>query len=251
MDFENRVAIVTGGTRGIGMAISKALLTAKCRVAINFKNNVDAANHMRVSLSSLGKVEGKDFIIIQGDVSKFNTAKGLADETIEQFGKIDLLVNNAGVVRDRTTKKMSEVEWDDVISNDLKTVFNCSQNVLNPMIENNYGRIVSISSVIGETGNFGQSNYSAAKAGVIGFSKSLALEVVNKGITVNAIAPGFTETEMTWAIPEETRNNILLKIPMKRFAKPEEIAYVALFLLSEEAAYITGQVININGGLYM
>ena len=221
------------------------------KVAINFKSNIEAADQMRASLVALGKKEGRDFEIIQADVSDFIASKKLVDETVDNFGKVDILVNNAGIVRDRSTKKMVELEWDEVISNDLKTVFNCSKNVLDPMIANNYGRIVSISSVIGESGNFGQSNYSAAKAGVIGFSKSLALELANKGITVNTIAPGFTETVMTMSMPEEVRNNILAKIPMKRFARPEEIAYVAQFLLSEKASYITGQVININGGLYM
>jgi NAD(P)-dependent dehydrogenase (short-subunit alcohol dehydrogenase family) len=146
---------------------------------------------------------------------------------------------------------MTEEEWDDVINNDLKTVFNCSRNVLETMISNNYGRIISLSSIVGETGNFGQANYSAAKAGVIGFTKSLALELAQRGITVNAIAPGFTETTMTLAMPEDVLNNVISRIPMRRLAKPEEIAYVAMFLLSENASYITGQVININGRLYM
>jgi 3-oxoacyl-[acyl-carrier protein] reductase len=170
---------------------------------------------------------------------------------VSEFGKVDYLINNAGIVRDKTMQKMDKDMWDDVIATDLTGVFNCTKHALPYMVEQSYGRIISISSVVGLMGNIGQVNYSAAKSGIIGFTKSLAQEVAAKGITVNAIAPGFTATEMVTALPDKIKDRLLEKIPMHRFAKPEEISALVSFLMSDNAAYITGQVISINGGLYM
>jgi len=251
MSFKGKVAVVTGGTRGIGAAISLALLRRKCKVTIDYKKNEDAALAFKEKLKKMGKVSGQDYLLIKADVSKFEQAKLLIGKTMDFFGRVDFLINNAGIVKDRTVKKMSPDEWNDVISNDLTSVYNCTRNVLDIMIRQKYGRIVSISSVVGLMGNIGQANYAAAKAGIIGFTKSLALEVADKGITINVVAPGFTETSMVTSLPDDVKKRILNRIPMHRFAKPEEIAELVIYLLSDHASYITGQVFCINGGLYM
>jgi 3-oxoacyl-[acyl-carrier protein] reductase len=190
-------------------------------------------------------------LAFQTDVRDFDKVVNMVEQTIEEFGKIDILVNNAGIVRDKTLRKMKKEEWEIIIDTNLSGVFNCIKAVITYMEERKNGKIINISSVIGETGNFGQANYAAAKAGVIGLTKSVAKEVARKGITVNAVAPGFTETGMLKTIPESVKEQILKQIPMGRFATPEDIAKVVVFLTSDDANYITGQVINVNGGYYM
>lgn len=249
--FDNRVAVVTGGTRGIGAAITTALLERGCKVSVSYKTNVRAAQVFQDRMKAAGRQIGRDLLVTQADVSDFEKARMLVENSISSFGKVDFLVNNAGIAKDRTAKKMSPEEWNEVISNNLSSIYNCTHNVISHMSDRGSGRVVSISSIVALMGNFGQTNYAAAKAGIIGFTKSLALEVASKGITVNAIAPGFTDTDMTKAIPEDIRNAIIERIPMKRLAQPDEIAELAMYLLSDKASYVTGQVISVNGGLYM
>lgn len=251
MSFDDKVAIVTGGTRGIGKAISLSLLRKGCRVSINYRSNTQAAKDLEDELVRMAKRPGQDFIITKADVSNAKEARDHVDMTIERFGHVDFLVNNAGIARDRTLKNLSEAEWVEVMQNNLNSVYNCSKAVIDHMVGRGFGRIVSISSIVALMGNFGQTNYASAKAGIIGFTKSLALEVARKGVTVNAVAPGFTDTDMVRAMPEEVRKAIIEKIPMKRLAAPDEIADIVVYLLSDKAPYITGQVISVNGGLYM
>lgn len=251
MSYEGKVAVVTGGTRGIGRAISLALLEKECRVSIDFKSNVNAAKAFENELVEMGKRLGQDFVITKADVSLPEEADRHIKATIDKFGHIDFLINNAGIARDRTLKNMTAAEWTEVVQNNLNSVYNCTRSVIDHMVGRNYGRVVSISSIVALSGNFGQTNYASAKAGIIGFTKSLALEVARKGITVNAVAPGFTDTDMVRAMPEEVRKAIIERVPMKRLAKPEEIADLVVYLLSDKASYITGQVISVNGGLYM
>ena len=193
--------------------------------------------------------EGGSVLAIQADVSIEEDSQQLVEEVLNRFGKIDILVNNAGVTRDRTFRKMSKQEWDQVININLNSVFNTTSAVINHMLEQKSGRIINISSIIGQAGGFGQTNYAASKAGLLGFTKSLALETARNGITVNAICPGFIETEMVAAMPENVKDAIVAKVPVQRLGRTSEIAEAVLFLA--QASYITGQEINVNGGLYM
>jgi len=247
MKLKGRAALVTGGSRGIGKAIALALASEGVDVAINYLEQNEGAGKVVDEIRRMGRCA----LAFQVDVRDFDKVNDMVEQTIEEFGKIDILVNNAGIVRDKTLRKMKKEEWDVVIDTDLSGVFNCIRAVINHMEEHKNGKIINISSVIGETGNFGQANYAAAKTGVIGLTKSVAKEVARKGITVNAVAPGFTETGMLEAIPEGIKEQILKQIPMGRFAMPEDIAKVVVFLASDDASYITGQVINVNGGYYM
>jgi acetoacetyl-CoA reductase len=244
-ELTGKACLVTGGSRGIGRAIALELGQHGASVAVGYASNQEAAERVAGEIAARG---GQAFAF-GCDVQDAQAIEGAVASVIERFGKIDALVNNAGITRDRSLAKMSSEEWDDVIQTNLTSVFQMTSRVLPHMVQAGYGRIVNISSVIGVHGNFGQANYAAAKAGIIGFTKSAALEVARKGVTVNAITPGFIETEMIAAMPDEVRDKILAKIPMGRFGRPEEIAQVAAFLISS-GDYITGQVIAIDGGLY-
>jgi 3-oxoacyl-(acyl-carrier-protein) reductase len=244
-ELTGKACLVTGGSRGIGRAIALELGRHGAFVAVGYAHNKAAAEQVAAEIATSG---GKSFAF-GCDVQDPEAIEPAVARVVEQFGKIDVLVNNAGITRDRSLAKMSDEEWDAVLQTNLSSVFHLTARVLPHMVKAGYGRIVNISSVIGIHGNFGQANYAAAKAGIIGFTKSAALELARKGVTVNAIAPGFIETEMIAAMPDEVRAQILEKIPMGRFGRPEEIAQAVAFLISN-GDYITGQVITIDGGMY-
>jgi 3-oxoacyl-(acyl-carrier-protein) reductase len=237
--------LVTGGSRGIGRAIALELGRRGASVAVGYAHNPQAAEDVATEITKSG---GQSFAF-GCDVQDADAVEPAVTSVVARFGKIDVLVNNAGITRDRTLAKMSREEWDAVLQTNLSSVFHLTAGVLPHMVKAGYGRIINISSVIGVHGNFGQANYAAAKAGIIGFTKSAALELARKGVTVNAIAPGFIETEMIAAMPDEARARILEKIPLGRFGRPEEIAQAVAFLVTH-GDYITGQVIAIDGGLY-
>jgi acetoacetyl-CoA reductase len=245
-ELKNKVAIVTGGSRGIGAAISEELAKNGVNVVINYNSNSEAADKKVAELKELG-VEA---YAVQADVSKSEDAKKLVQAAVEKFGQLDILVNNAGITRDSTFKKLSEEDWRQVIDVNLNSVYNTTSNALPHLTESEAGRIINISSIIGQFGGFGQTNYAAAKAGLIGFTKSLALETAKTNLTVNAICPGYIGTEMVAAIPEKVLDGLKAKIPQKRLGKPEEIAKGVVFLC-KDGDYITGQQLNINGGIYM
>jgi len=244
-ELKGKACLVTGASRGIGRAIALELGRHGASVAVGYAHNVEAAEEVAAEIAGFG---GQSFAI-GCDVRVPEAVEPMVASVVDRFGRIDVLVNNAGITRDRTVAKMSREEWDAVLQTNLSSVFHLTARVVPRMVEAGYGRIVNISSVIGVHGNFGQANYAAAKAGIIGFTKSAALELARKGVTVNAIAPGFIETEMIAAMPDEVRARILEKIPMGRFGRPEEIAGVVLFLVTH-GGYITGQVVAIDGGLY-
>jgi 3-oxoacyl-(acyl-carrier-protein) reductase len=245
MDLTGRACLVTGGSRGIGRAIALELGRHGASVAVGYAHNTAAAEEVAEEIATSG---GKS-LVFGCDVQDPDAIESAVASVLERFGKIDVLVNNAGITRDRSLAKMSREEWNDVLQTNLSSVFHMTARVLPHMVQAGYGRIVNISSVIGVHGNFGQANYAAAKAGIIGFTKSAALELARKGVTVNAIAPGFIETEMIAAMPDEVRARILERIPMGRFGSPEEIAQAVEFLVSH-GDYVTGQVIAIDGGMY-
>ena len=247
MRFDGKVAIVTGSSRGIGKAIALAFAKEGADVVVNYRENMQLADKVVNQIKAMNRRA----ITIQADVSDIIQVEKMVEKTIAEFGKIDILVNNAGTFRDSTVKKMEKELWNDVIAVNLTGVFNCTRAVINFMREQKSGKIVNITSVQGQIGVIGASNYSASKAGVIGFTKSVAKEVARRGITVNAIALGFINTGMLKRLPQKMQDNILLQIPMGRFGEPEEVAHVVLFLASDDAKYITGQVINLNGGYYM
>jgi acetoacetyl-CoA reductase len=246
--MEKRVAVVTGGAGGIGSAISQRLAKDYHTIACYFKNG----NHEEaLRWQSAQKAAGYEIDIIYADISNFEDCQKLIATTTERYGRIDVLVNNAGITCDSSLKKMTSEQWQKIIDANLTGVFNMTRNVLSIMLEQNHGRIISISSVNGRKGQFGQCNYAATKAALYGFSKSLALEVANKGITVNTISPGYTQTQMLDNVKEEVLNAIIADIPVGRLGKPEEIAAGVAFLASHESAYITGTNLDINGGQYM
>ena len=241
----DKIAIVTGASRGIGRAIALRLAKEGMTVAINYRNSEDKANQL---IDEITRNNGKAKAY-KADVSNFEDAKNLISQVKEDFGRIDILVNNAGITKDMLMLKMTEQEFDDVINVNLKGTFNCIKHINRIMLKQRYGRIINISSVIGEIGNVGQANYAASKAGVIGLTKSMAKELATRNITVNAVAPGFIESNMTDILEDKYKEQILSNIPMKRIGKAEEVANVVAFLASDEASYITGQVINVDGGM--
>ncbi len=244
-NLQGKVAIVTGGSRGIGSTIAIELARKGANVVINYNSSKEFAESVVEEIGQLGG----NAIMCKADVSKLEEAQSLVDETINQFGKVDILVNNAGITRDRTFRKLSPEEWYDVINVNLNSIFHTTTAVIDHMLEQKYGRIINISSIIGQAGGFGQTNYSASKSGIIGFTKSLALETAKNGITVNAICPGYIETAMSGEIPVQVMDQILSKIPMKRLGTTNEVADAVIFLAN--SSYITGQSINVNGGIYM
>jgi len=247
LSLENKVAIVTGASRGIGRAIATELALRGAAVVINYHNSAGPAEELVAQLSAGG---GK-VASFQADVSNFEQAQSLVKFAIDTFGNLDILVNNAGITRDMVIMMMPEADWDAVIETNLKSTFNCSKAAVKHMMRKRYGRIINIASVAGQMGNPGQTNYSASKAGQIGFTKALAREIAARNITVNAIAPGFVDTEILEAMPEGTLETALKLVPLARMAKPEEIAYAVAFLASDQAAYITGQALGVDGGMAM
>ncbi len=241
-----KVAIVTGSSRGLGRAIVRELADHGCKVVINYFQSKELAEQLQSEL----KDKGQEAICVQAGVAHPDDVQNLIDTTVKEFGGIDILVNNAGVNRDRTIRRMSAEEWQEVIATDLSSVFYCTNAALPHMIERGGGRIVNMSSIVGQMGNLGQSNYAAAKAGIVGFTKSAAQEFARFNITVNAMCPGFIATEMVTNLTEEVQQALLAKIPLGRFGKPEEVASLCRFLVSE-GEYITGAQININGGMYL
>ena len=247
MKLENKVALVTGAARGIGKAIAKALAAEGAVVIVNY---IGSAQSAAETVKEIEEAGGKA-LAIRCNVADFTACKDMIDGIIKEQGRLDILVNNAGITRDGLLMKMSEEDFDSVMDTNLKGAFNCIRHAARQMIKQKSGRIISISSVSGVLGNAGQANYSASKAGIIGLTKATAREVASRGITVNAIAPGFITTDMTEVLSEAVKTSVTETIPMKKFGKPEDIAQTALFLASEEAAYITGQVICVDGGMAM
>lgn len=242
-----RIALVTGGMGGIGHAICRDLHDHGIQVIAAYSRKPEAA----LAWQEEQKKDGYAFEIAYGNVSDFNSCQEMVNTIEKDVGKVDILVNNAGITRDHACCKMTQDEWDLVISTDLNSVFYVTRAVINGMKDRNYGRIINISSINGQKGQYGQVNYAAAKAGMHGFTKSLALEVAKHGITVNTISPGYVATDMVMAVPEDIRDKIIAQIPMGRLAQPEEVARVVSFLADEQNGYITGANIAINGGHYM
>jgi acetoacetyl-CoA reductase len=245
--FEGRVALVTGGARGIGAAITEMLATSGAAVAAGYSRDREGAEKFRNQM----REKGANVSVHQGRVDSTDDVNRVIKEVMDEHGRIDYLVNNAGITVDKTVRKMSVDDWRQVLDVNLSGAFQMTKGVLEHMIGRGSGRIVNISSVIGETGNVGQANYAASKAGLFGFTKSLALEMAQRGITVNCVAPGFIGTEMVAAIPEAALAKVLEKIPQRRLGRPEEVARVVRFLLEDDSSYITGAVYSINGGLDM
>lgn len=242
---ENQVAIVTGGSRGIGKAVCERFAKEGIHLVLNYTSNEEAANEAKEELEK----EGVKVLLVKGDISKEDTVERLFAEALTITGKIDVLVNNAGITRDNLLIRMKEEEFDQVISTNLRGTFLCMKAAAKIMMKQRYGRIINMSSVIGLRGNVGQVNYSASKAGVIGMTKSLAKELAGRGVTVNAVAPGMIETDMTDVLSDQIKEGILSEIPMKRMGNVKEVASTVMFFAKEESAYVTGQVLCVDGGM--
>ena len=243
----SKVALITGATRGIGKQIALTLAKEGYDIAINYRKENEDLENTKKELAEIGV----EVLAVQGDVSNYEDCERFVKQVIEKFGHIDVLVNNAGITRDSLLIRMKEEDFKQVVDINLGGTFNVTKNVISYMMKAHSGRIINISSVVGVAGNAGQTNYSASKAGIIGFTKSLAKEVASRNILVNAIAPGFIETDMTGVLKEEIRNEIAKNIPVKRMGSAQEVAKVVKFLASEDSSYITGQVINVDGGMVM
>jgi 3-oxoacyl-[acyl-carrier protein] reductase len=247
LSLENKVAVVTGGSRGIGRSVALELASRGAAVVVNYNSSPDAANDVVKKIEEAGGKAAAH----QADVSNFKQAEGLIKFAVETFGDLTILVNNAGITRDTLIMMMSEADWDSVIATNLKSTFNCSKAAVKHMMRKRTGRIINMASVAGQMGNPGQVNYSASKGGQIAFTKSLAREVAARNITVNAIAPGFVDTEILNAMSPETLEAAIKMVPLGRKAQPEEIGYAVAFLASDQAAFITGQVLAVDGGMAM
>src|SRR5881296_668053 len=247
MKLKGRTALVTGGSRGIGRAIALALAEEGADVAINYVSSETAAKEVTEQIRKLGRRS----MLAQADVGDYPDTFRMAQNLLKEFGHLDILVNNAGISSDKTFVKMDHASWRKVLAINLDGVFNCTKVFIDQMLKQSYGRVVDITSVIGQIGNFGQANYAASKAGVAAFTKSLAKELAAKGITVNAVAPGFIETEMVQGIPDKVRDRLLSQIPLKRFGTAAEVARAVVYMVSTDGDYITGAEVSINGGLLM
>jgi acetoacetyl-CoA reductase len=247
-DLKGKVALVTGGSRGIGRCISIQLAKRGADVAINYRaRGVDAQN---VIAQIENECDGVRTMSVQADMAQIPEGRALVRHVYKEWGRIDIVVNNAGITRDKTLKNLTDEDWQKVLDTNLNGVYATCAEVLPLMMEQGYGRIVNITSFVGQMGNFGQANYAASKGGITAFTKTMALEAAKYNITVNTVAPGFTETEMLAEVPQKVRDKLLARIPMHRFGQPDEVARAVLFIATE-GDYITGQQININGGIYM
>jgi 3-oxoacyl-[acyl-carrier protein] reductase len=246
VELLGKVALVTGGAQGIGKAVA-LLLARNGADSVVSDVNLERAEETSREIESLGRKA----MAIKADVSRVGDVEGMVQAILEKFGKIDILINNAGIARDKLILRMTEEDWDAVLGVNLKGTFNCTKAVIKHMSKQRSGKIVNIASVVGEMGNAGQANYSASKAGVIGFTKTVAREFAQRGINVNAIAPGYIQTSMTDALPDKAKEELKRMIPMERLGQPEDVAQAVLFLVSEASSYITGHVLNVNGGIYM
>lgn len=247
MTIEGRVAVVTGGGRGIGRAIAQRLGAEGAKIAVSYRSNDKAARET----ARLVRESGGECETFKGDVADADDVRKIFDGVAETFGPVEILVNNAGTTRDNIMLRMKEEEFDEVLDTNLKGGYHCTKAVLRGMVRGRWGRIVNVSSVVGLAGNPGQANYAASKAGLLGFTKSVAREVAERGITVNAIAPGYVETQLTEALDDSIKQQILGQVPIGRFGEPEEIAEVVAFLCGEGAGYVTGQTIAVDGGMVM